>query len=115
MIMLILASALSGAVGAMGIGGGVVLIPVLTSFFDISQKSAQYINLLYFLPVAVLALAIHARNKRLCYFAALWMCIGGIAGALVGSYLAMVISSKILTKLFGVFLFFTAISQFKSK
>ena len=38
MIMLIAASVLSGAIGGMGIGGGVVLIPVLTALFGVSQK-----------------------------------------------------------------------------
>lgn len=115
MIMLIAASVLSGAIGGMGIGGGVVLIPVLTALFGVSQKSAQYINLLYFLPVALCALAIHARNKRLSYKTALWISIGGIAGALAGSTVAMGMNSDILRRLFGFFLLFIGISQIKSK
>jgi len=113
-MIIILASALSGIISAMGIGGGVILIPVLTSFFDIGQKSAQYINLLYFVPVALCALAVHAKNKCLCYKVALFVGIGGIAGALVGSSLAVNMSVGLLRRLFGIFLLIVGIYQFKT-
>ena len=113
MITLFIAGLVSGAVSGMGIGGGVVLIPVLTAFFNISQKSAQYINLLYFIPVALCALIVHAKNKRLSYKSALYAILGGIFAAVAGSYTAMHISMGLLRKLFGFFLMLIGISQFK--
>lgn len=111
MIMLIAASMLSGAVGGMGIGGGVVLIPVLTSFFGIGQREAQYINLLYFIPVAVAALIVHGRAGRLAVKAAVPMIIGGIGGAVAGSAIAMAVEVNVLRKLFGIFLFAVGLWQ----
>lgn len=115
MIMLIISSALSGAIGGMGIGGGVVLIPVLTSFFNIGQKDAQFINLLYFVPVALCALIIHAKNKRLSWKTALYVSIGGAFGTVIGSSLAMGMSMGLLRRLFGFFLLAVGLSQFKRK
>ena len=37
-MMLVILSAFSGALGAMGIGGGVILIPVLTNLFELEQN-----------------------------------------------------------------------------
>ena len=113
MIMLFIAGLLSGAVSGMGIGGGVILIPVLTAFFGMSQKNAQYINLLYFIPVAVCALIVHAKNKRLNYKYALYTILGGLLASVIGSLIAMSISMKLLRKLFGYFLFVIGLCQFK--
>ena len=113
MILLFAAAAVSGVISAMGIGGGVILIPVLTSFFDIGQRNAQYMNLLYFIPVALCALFVHAKNKRLSYKTALYVSIGGAVGAFAGSSLAMNLSVVLLRRLFGIFLLFVGIYQFK--
>ena len=110
-IILFAAGLLSGAIGAMGIGGGIILIPVLTFVFDITQKSAQYINLIYFVPVAIAALFIHMRAGRIMWKTALIMIIPGVAGAIAGSALAGIISTGILRRLFGIFLFAVGIKQ----
>ncbi len=112
--MLLIASIISGAIGGMGIGGGVVLIPVLTSFFDISQKNAQFINLIYFVPLSICALFVHIRAKRVDVKKALFMALGGIAGALLGCEIAARISVDILRKFFGFFLLFVGITRFKN-
>lgn len=113
--MLFFAGVISGAIGGMGIGGGIVLIPVLTSFFDIGQKEAQFINLIYFVPLALCALYIHKRAGRIELKKALPMALGGVFGALFGSELAEALSVDMLRKLFGIFLAFTAVSLFKKE
>lgn len=114
-MILLLSGILSGAIGGMGIGGGAILIPVLTSFFDIEQKNAQFINLLYFVPVAICALFVHFKEKRIDLRAALFMTLGGIGGAFAGSEIAAVISVKLLRRIFGFFLLFIGITQFKKR
>lgn len=110
-MMLLIASFLSGAVGAMGIGGGVILIPVLTSFFDIGQKNAQFINLIYFIPVSLCALAVHIKAGRVDFKKAIFMALGGVAGALLGAWIAASIEVWFLKKLFGFFLLFVGVKQ----
>lgn len=107
-------SIISGAIGGMGIGGGVILIPVLTAVFGIAQKQAQFVNLLYFVPVALCALFVHSRAGRVEWRKALYMAIGGVCGALVGTYLAKTIGDDILKRIFGVFLLVVGIRQFKT-
>ena len=48
----VLAGIVSGVIAGMGMGGGTLLIPILTIFFALSQTLAQGINLFSFLPCA---------------------------------------------------------------
>ena len=62
-IWFLIAGIVGGILGGMGMGGGTLLIPLLTFFLDVSQKNAQAINLISFIPMAVIALILHAKNK----------------------------------------------------
>lgn len=55
----------TGILSAWGIGGGTLLLLVMTLFLGVDQLSAQGINLLYFLPTAAMALAEHKKNGLL--------------------------------------------------
>lgn len=75
---------LTGIIASMGLGGGFVLLIWLTMFQDMPQRAAQGINLLFFLPIALVSVVMHARagliDKRL-----VWSLIpGGILGAVLG-------------------------------
>lgn len=102
----ILSGLISGIISGMGIGGGTILIPALTMFLNISQRTAQGVNLLFFIPTAVIALIIHKKNKNLEFKIALPLLIFGLIGAALGSFLALNIEQALLRRLFGVFLFF---------
>ncbi len=56
---------LGGILGGMGMGGGTLLIPLLTLFFGVPQAVAQGVNLLSFLPMSLIALRVHAKGGRL--------------------------------------------------
>lgn len=102
----ILSGLISGIISGMGIGGGTILIPALTMFLNISQRTAQGVNLLFFIPTAIIALIIHKKNKNLEFKIALPLLIFGLIGAALGSFLALNIEQALLKRLFGVFLFF---------
>lgn len=95
----------SGIISAMGIGGGTILIPALIFATGTSQHVAQSVNLISFIPVAVVALAIHFKNKNLHTDHAFLLILAGLAGALIGAGLAVRLSGEVLSKLFGIFLF----------
>lgn len=103
-MLTILIGALSGIISGMGIGGGAILIPALTMIIGIDQKLAQGINLVYFLPTAIIALIIHIKNKNADLKTAVIIGVCGIAGAIVGSLFAMRIDNNILRRMFGIFL-----------
>lgn len=104
MIGIIIAGFLSGIISGMGIGGGAVLIPALLFITDISQKTAQGINLVYFIPTAVCALIIHLKKKNVEVKTALIIGAFGIAGSLLGTFIVSRINDDLLRKIFGVFL-----------
>ena len=56
---------IGGVLGGMGMGGGTLLIPLLTIFLNLPQKEAQAINLIAFLPMSIIALILHYKNKLL--------------------------------------------------
>ena len=58
----VLAGVLSGIFGGLGMGGGTLLIPILTIFLNFDQKLAQGINLISFLVMALFSLYIHHKN-----------------------------------------------------
>ncbi len=103
---------LSGVIGAMGMGGGTLLIPLLTIFSEVSQIVAQGYNLLAFLPMSVIAILIHLKNK-LIEPKFLWIIIpSGIIFAVLGSFLANLIDGEVLKILFGIFLIILGLFEF---
>ncbi len=102
----VIAGFLSGIISGMGIGGGMLLIPALVFFLLMPQRAAQAINLWYFIPTAIIALIVHARNKNIEIKKSLYIILSGIPAALLGGYLAFMIESRLLGRLFGAFLAF---------
>lgn len=106
-----IAGVLSGILGGMGMGGGTILIPLLSIFYSVGQHSAQAANLISFIPMAVVALIIHFKNKLIIYKDLLKIIIPGLICCIVGCYLARAISGELLKKIFGGFLILLSILQ----
>ncbi len=104
LIISAIAGILSGMIGAMGMGGGGVLIIYLNLFTDIPQSMAQGINLLFFLPTAVLAVLYYSKKKMIVWEIAVPFAFMGILGTIAGCYLCGKFDNSILTKLFGILL-----------
>ena len=114
-ILLVLTGLISGVLGGMGMGGGTVLIPLLTIFFDTEQKQAQAINLAAFIPMAIVSLIIHIKNKRVTINGILWIIIPAAALSLAGSFAAQAMDGDILKRVFGGFLLMLSVAQFFSE
>lgn len=109
-----LAGLVSGIVAGMGMGGGTLLIPILSIFLDIEQRSAQGINLIVFVPMSLVALIIHCKNGLVDFKIGVPIMLSGIATSIGGSLLAMKLSNNILRKFFGGFLLLIGIWQIVS-
>ncbi len=107
----IIAGFLSGLIGSMGFGGGGVLIIYLVIFANIPQLQAQGINLIFFVPCAVLATIIYTVKKQIEYKKILPVIIGGIIGAIVSSFLLKNINTNYLSKAFAIFLIVMGVSS----
>lgn len=112
---LIIIGLLSGIISGMGIGGGAILIPSLVLFNDVEQIKAQGVNLVVFIPVAIIALIIHRKEGNLDIKHNKKIIIGGIIGAVLGSLLALKIKDDNLRKYFGAFLLLIGIYEFFKK
>ena len=110
-LLLCVAGAISGVLGGMGMGGGTLLIPALTLLFNFKQHFSQTVNLVSFVPMAIIALIIHFKNKMIKKEGILIIIIFAIAFSIGGSLLAKVVSGNLQTKLFGGFLILLAIFQ----
>ena len=106
------ASTLSAIIGSMGLGGGGILIIYFNLFTDIPQSLAQGINLLFFIPSAVVAIFIYVKKKLINFKLAISFALFGIIGAALGSYFASVVNSQVLSKLFAVLLLIMGVKQF---
>ncbi len=114
-LLFALSGLLGGLLGGMGMGGGTVLIPLLTIFLGLEQHLAQGINLVCFIPMAVVSLIIHVKNKLVDFKGALWIILPGVITCSMGCLIARVLSGEILTKLFGGFLVALSVFQFVSQ
>ncbi len=115
MMWLILTGAAAGVISGMGIGGGTILIPALVFLFGTDQLSAQGINLIYFIPTAIIALYTHSKNKNIETKILKPLILFGIAGAFLGSTVALSLEPKILKTIFAIFLFFMGINEITKK
>lgn len=101
---LILIGILGGFFGGMGMGGGTLLIPMLTIFLDFAQKDAQLINLITFVIMSSFALILHFKNKLVKVKTGLILAFVGIIFSLGSSFIVSNIDNQILKFCFGSFL-----------
>jgi uncharacterized membrane protein YfcA len=113
--MIFIASFLTGILASLGLGGGMVLILYLTIFAHMGQLQAQGINLVFFIPIAVLSLIIHTKNKMVEWKTIPYAVILGVVGAFIGSYFAGRIDSDILPKIFGAFVLIIGFKEIFTK
>lgn len=107
----ILIGVVSGIVGGMGMGGGTVLILLLSIVLKVEQHIAQAVNVVFFVPTAISAIIIFIKNKNIKFKEALPICLWGIIGALIGSSISIKLEVGILRKCFGIFLIIIALYQ----
>jgi len=111
-VLYIIAGVAAGIISSMfGVGGGILMVPILVLGFSFGQKSAQGMSLFIMLPMA-LAGAIRYKlnpdipiNLPVCGMVAL----GGIAGAMIGTHWVFNIPQAVLKRIFAVFIILTGI------
>lgn len=101
-----------GVLGGMGMGGGTLLIPLLTTFAFFTQKEAAFCNLVVFIPLAILSLIIHNKNHLVVTKGILPVIGISLVFVVLFSLLSVSLESKMLQVLFGVFLVGISVHQF---
>ena len=108
---LILIGILSGIVTGLGMGGGSILILILTTFLAVEQHTAQAANLIFFIPTSIAAIIVHFKNKNVDTKIGKQLLYATIIGSAIGAYVTKFISSKELKKYFGFFLLLVGVSE----
>lgn len=114
-VYFILAGIAGGVIGGMGLGGGTLLIPLLTVFLNVGGKQAAAINLISFIPMSVVSCVIHAKNKLLDLKKALLVAIPATVTSALASFFAQRAPQSALTKAFAVFLICLAVAMIISR
>jgi len=102
-VLLIAAGLAAGGLsGLVGVGGGVVLVPMLVLLFGFTQKSAQGTTLaMLTLPVGILAAFTYYRAGHVNLKASLWIATGFIVGSFLGSHWAVRLPDHTVSRIFG--------------
>ena len=94
--------------GSLGIGGGVVMVPIMVVGFGFTERLAQGTSLVAIVPISLVGAATHLRQGNVLVKPALWMGLAGAPLALGGAALAQHLPGPLLGRLFGAFVIFSA-------
>ena len=102
---------ISGIVSGLGMGGGTVLILLLSLILGIEQHISQATTVIFFVPTAISAIIIFIKEKNINFKVGIPICIFGILGAVVGASISTKMNVDALRKYFGFFLILIAIHE----
>lgn len=91
----------AGVAGAMGLGGGSVLLIYLTVFAGTPQLQAQGMNLLFFIPIAAFSTVVYAKRGIIQWKRIAIMAVCGALGTFLGSLVLGQLKPQLLRQLFG--------------
>jgi uncharacterized membrane protein YfcA len=109
-LTLVLIGALGGTLsGAFGVGGGILMVPMLLTFARMNQREAASTSLIAIVPAAITGSIIYVVQGEVDFVAAGIVAIGGIAGVLLGTRLLRRLPLGVLRWLFIVLLLLVAV------
>ena len=115
MIWGIVAGFLSGIIGAMGLGGGGVLLIYLAAFMGVEQLKAQGINLLFFIPIGAISVIIYSVKKQIRWKKVIPFALFGLLGAVIGFFISKFLGADVTGKVFGGLLIFLGVKEIFKK
>lgn len=110
----ILTGIISGTVSGTGMGGGTILILILSVFMGIDQHIAQATNLIFFVPTSITAIITTTKEKLINWKIGIPVAISGVIGAIIGARISVNMDVKQLKKYFGIFLILVTIYEIYS-
>jgi hypothetical protein len=100
-----------GFLSGLGIGGGSLLLLWLSVVLNMDPISAKEINLLFFLPSAIVASIFRWKQNKIDWNIWLRATVAGCIAAGLCSWLSTVIQTSILKTIFGVLLIITGVRE----
>ncbi|MEG6586434.1 sulfite exporter TauE/SafE family protein [Dendrosporobacter sp. 1207_IL3150] len=90
--------------GLLGVGGGIILVPAMTHFLNLTQHKAHATSLAIIVPTALISSIIYGLHGNIQLREAVYLAIGSSAGAMLGAKLMTKISANQLKLVFGLLL-----------
>ena len=104
-VFLILSGVAVGVLSALfGVGGGILMVPLMVLVLDRSQQLAEGTSLVVIVPTAIVGVLAQRRTGFVSYPHARLLAVGGVFGALAGAGLALKLSASTLSLIFGLFM-----------
>ena len=101
----------TGVLSSWGVGGGTLLLVVMTLFLGVGHREAQAVNLLFFLPTAAAGLFFHKEKGFLDRESFKEAAVPGVIASLAGAAASVATDVSLLRKHFGVFLLDSVLSM----
>lgn len=90
--------------GLLGVGGGVFMVPIMVTYFGITQHIAHATSLAVVIPTAIVSAIIYGFHGQTDILLSVQIIIGSIVGASIGARLMKKIPAAQLKRLFGLML-----------
>jgi uncharacterized protein len=90
--------------GLLGVGGGVVMVPLLVLWASYGQRDAHAISLGAIIPISIAGIATYGIAGEVRWWDALALAAGSIVGAKIGAGILTRIDERLLKVIFGTFL-----------
>ena len=111
----LLVGAVLGFLSGLGVGGGSLLLLWLTLVMDVDQPTARVMNLLFFLPCALVATAFRWKQSKPNWQLTLPAVGAALLGAFLGNRFGPSLDMDILKKVLGVLFLITGIRELRQK
>lgn len=93
--------------GLLGVGGGVVMVPLMAFSLGMEQHLAQGISMLVIIPTSLVGIWQLHKKKLVDYRSAALFAAGSVVGAILSSNFVQYISGDDLKRIFGVFIIYS--------
>jgi uncharacterized membrane protein YfcA len=114
LVAVFVTSVAAGGVGAiLGLGGGMLLVPVLTMFFGVSMHYAMGASIVSVIATSCGAAAAYLRSRLSNLRVGLFLVMATTSGAITGAYLAGVVPVRALQVTLGLALAYSAFATFR--
>lgn len=110
-VLPLLVGCATGILSSWGVGGGTLLLVLMTLFLGVEQTTARAINLLYFLPTAGMGLIYHQKNNLLDRPTLRYAIPLGVVVSAGAAFLATAIDINWLRRGFGIYLLAIGLSM----
>ena len=94
--------------GLFGVGGGLIMVPGLIGVAKMERRRAHGTSLAATLPISLASLATYLVHGNVDWTVALFITIGALGGAIVGTHLLHVIPKNVLVIVFVITILLTA-------